>query len=112
MGIMSPLNSLPSRFPPFTARKLPSLRRLLALFMLAAASICIAQPASAQLAVSTSSVPASAAVSTVLVTGLTPNGSYGVSAAPGSSGNLISITAGPGNATADAAGVLRITLGN
>ena len=61
---------------------------------------------------SSTTLPASAAVSTVLVTGLTPNGSYGVSAAPGSSGNLISITAGPGNATADAAGVLRITLGN
>jgi hypothetical protein len=57
-------------------------------------------------------LPASPGVSTVLVTGLAPGGSYGVAVTPGGAGSAISISAGGGNAIADAAGVLRVSLGN
>jgi len=50
-------------------------------------------------------LPAPAGVHTALVTGLAPNASYGVSVA----GNAISVLPGGAGATADGAGVLRIT---
>jgi len=55
-------------------------------------------------------LPAPAGVHTVLVTGLAANRSYAVTIQPGSGGvNLISITTGGATATADAAGVLRVS---
>ncbi|HXJ79362.1 MAG TPA: hypothetical protein VMS64_11860, partial [Candidatus Methylomirabilis sp.] len=55
-------------------------------------------------------LPTPAGVHTVLVTGLAANRAYGVTILPASGGvNLISITSGGATATADAAGVLRVS---
>ena len=61
-------------------------------------------PVSATTPFTGTTLPAPNGVHTILVTGLTPNGSYGASV----SGNVVTIVAA-GSSTADAAGVLRLT---
>jgi hypothetical protein len=55
----------------------------------------------------TLSVPAG--VHTTLVTGLIPNAAYAVASQSGTAGTTIVISSGGAGATADAAGVLRLT---
>jgi hypothetical protein len=61
-----------------------------------------------QFAGTTLTVPAS--VTTLLVTGLTPGASYGVTVQAGGSGNVVTVTVGGTGAIADAAGVVALSL--
>lgn len=54
-------------------------------------------------------LPAPAGVHSAWVAGLAPNASYGVSVQPSGAGNTIAITAGGSGATADSAGLLKVT---
>ena len=60
-------------------------------------------------AFSGTSVTAPAGVTTVFVTGLAPNASYGYTSQPSGSGKLITLTPGTTGATTDSAGVVRLT---
>jgi uncharacterized repeat protein (TIGR02543 family) len=67
-------------------------------------------PVSASAPFTGTTVSAPAGVQTLLVTGLAPNNSYGISVQPNGSGNVVSIAAGGVGATTDAAGVLDLPL--
>jgi hypothetical protein len=65
-------------------------------------------PVSASAPFGGTTLPAPAGVHTVIVTGLTPNTSYGVTIQTGGNGNAIAVSAGGAGATSDSAGVLLI----
>jgi hypothetical protein len=67
-------------------------------------------PQSATTAFAGTTISAPSGVQTLLVTGLTPGASYGVTILPNGSGYVVTVTPGGVGAISDAAGVLNITL--